>query len=280
MIQQGMSDGDYRAIDALSQSRLWLMRKSPMHYKINPKFESDAMQFGTVFHMALLEPKKFRESYLVEPEMITINGKETEVNKRVKAHRDYLEAWRLDNPNSVILNDKQMDSLTGMLTEIQKDKDLVEIITLGSTEVVSLWDYNGRKCKGKADVYCEHPKYGKIVIDFKKTQDASESGFTRSVYNYGYSLQAAWYREGFEADRFFFVAVEERGLLDPNTNKSRHPIGKWDADPWLEQGKNTMNALMERLALCEQNDSWPWYSSGFELLRPPTWVSGMDDEQK
>ena len=60
----------------------------------------------------------------------------------------------------------------------------------------------------------DHPKYRKVLVDFKKTQDASESGFTRSVYNYGYNLQSAFYLEGFSADRFFFVAVEERGIID------------------------------------------------------------------
>ena len=158
MIQQGMADKDYRDIDALSQSRLWLMRKSPRHFLINPKFESDALNFGTIFHLALLEPSKFRNSYLVEPEKIVIDGKEVEVNKRIAKHRDYLEAWRLDNPNAVILTEKQMDSLTGMLNEIRRDKELVELIQLGTTEVVSLWDHNGRKCKGKAEPICGSPK--------------------------------------------------------------------------------------------------------------------------
>lgn len=274
-----MSDSDYRKIDALAQSRLSLMCKSPMHYKLNPQIESDALAFGTIFHMALLEPTKFRESFLVEPSEITIEGKKIEVNKRIAKHREYLETWRMDNVASTIITEKQMDSLTGMLGEVARDPELVEFISLGTPEVVSLFDYRGRPCKARADIVVDHPRYGKVIVDFKKTQDASESGFTRSVYNYKYNLQSAFYSEAFKIDRFFFVAVEERGFTD-NKGNNRNAIGKWDAALWMESGKKLMDRLIDKLEICEKTNEWGWYSNGFEQLRPPAWTTAIDDEQE
>lgn len=280
-IIEGMADAPYRAIDALAQSRLSLMRKSPMHYQLNPQFSSDAMSFGSIFHLALLEPAKFKTSFLVEPTEVTIDGKTVELNKRIAKHRDWLDCWRTDNIASVILTEKQMDSLTGMLNEIQRDPMLVELIQMGKPECVVLFDHKGRACKGKADLLVDHPKHGRVVVDFKKTQDASESGFARSVHNYCYNLQSAFYLDGFQAQKFYFVAVEEKGFID-RQGVSRHPIGKWDAELFLDSGRALRDRLMDKLAECERTNEWPWYSfgKGAELLRPPAWMSSLQTEEE
>lgn len=274
IITKGMADSEYRAIDALAQSDLAWFKYSPQHYfrrkELRP--ETPAMRFGTIFHTAILEPNKFKENYLTEPETVTIDGKTLDLNKRIAKHRDYLEAWRLDHSDKMILSEKDAENLTGMLLNIGKDKELVSLIEMGSPECVVTWEYRGRACKAKADLWIPDSKYGPLVIDFKKTQDASESGFTRSIYNYNYGLQSAWYLEGFEASRFFFVAVEE---------KSPNAIGKWDAELWLEHGKLTMDRYIDKLEECERTGLWPWYSgSSFSPIRPPTWMTAMNDEQE
>lgn len=272
MIISQMKDADYRKAEGLAQSDLAYMKKSPGHFFNREKLrkETDAMRFGTIFHMALLEPLKFRELYLAEPEVIVIDGKSAEVNRRVKAHREYLENWKLDHADKVVLSAKQVDNLTGMLTEIGQNPILKDLITEGVPEIASFWEYRGRKCKGKADLFLESSKHGRVVIDFKKTQDASHSAFSRSVFNYNYDLQAAWYQRGFKADKVLFVPVEEN---------YPHAFGIYDADPWLERGGKLADRLLDRLEECEASKVWPWYTSGIELIMPPAWLPGVDQDE-
>lgn len=266
----GMPNDEYRAHPALSQSDLSWMGKSPQHYKRRAELreETGSMRFGAIFHKALLEPKAFCDSYIIEPDKIPIDGNLVEVNRRVPKHRAYLAAWRVDNSHRMIVTEKEMESLHRMITSVTADPELVELIQGGETEVVSFWDYKGRACKGRADLFNDKTPHGRVVIDFKKTQDASESGFDRSIRNYNYDLQDAFYSEGFQADKFFFVAIEEK----------TGAIGKWDGDLYLERGRKKMDRWMDRLNECEQKNEWPWYTKGFEPIRPANWIAGMDEE--
>lgn len=272
MIHPKMTDKAYRLIDALAQSDLAWMRHSPRHFKMRKELqkETDAMRFGSIFHLALLEPAEFKAKYLCEPETITLDGKTVELNKRVSKHRDWLAAWKIDNAEKVIVSEKELEALTRMLNSVMDDPDLCELISTGEAETVATWNYKGRKCKGKADLFNTKTSHGKVVIDFKKTQDASPSGFSRSIFNFAYDLQSAYYSQGFEADKFFFVAVEEK----------TGAIGKYDAYHYIERGRKLMDKLMDRLAECERTNEWPWYTKNFDLILPPTWVAALDDEKQ
>jgi hypothetical protein len=273
MILGSHTEEDYRHnIEGLTQSELSWMRKSPAHFHRRAELqrETSAMQFGTIFHTAILERRRFLDSYVVEPEEIEIKGVLVEVNRRVKAHREYLAGWRLERADKFIMSQKQYDCLVGMVTEIGRSRQAVEFIQHGEPEVVAQWDYRGRKCKGKADLWIPESPHGKVLVDFKKTQDASPSQFTRSIYNYAYDLQSAWYRRGFEADKVIIVAVEEQ---------FPHAIGIYDMDVWLHRGDRLVDSLLDRLEECEREAEWPWYTKGIEMILPPTWVAPMEEEE-
>ena len=62
----------YSQIEAMNWSRLKVIDKSPLAFQWalrHPREETEAMAFGTAFHLALLEPELFQESYVVAPEI-------------------------------------------------------------------------------------------------------------------------------------------------------------------------------------------------------------------
>lgn len=275
---KGLDEETYRALPGLSKTELSWMKKSPLHFfnRNDPRIleETDAMRMGTLLHLAVLEPAKFKNAYVVEPEEIPIGGAMVEVNKRIKKHREYLAEWReeMGAGGKIIVTPKQYDSLIGMLTQAASHPDVIDLLSRGEAEIGAQWDYRGFKCKGRADYLIEaHPGYGRVVVEIKKTQDASPEGFSRQILNKLYDMGAAWYREGFKADEVIFIACEE---------KFPYAIGVYKADPaMLDRGMRLADRFMDKIVSCEKENYWHGYTKGVELIQLPAWVAGQDDEE-
>lgn len=271
-----MTEQEYRAHPALNASRLVLMDESPQHYFRNEHKESDAMRFGTIVHTAILEPEKFAKLYVVEPEVILGEPR----NNRLKAHKQYLEQWRKEQSfDAIILDPEEMSNLTGMLLSIKTEIarplsgsiSLGEILASQEREVAGFQELFGRECKARADLLC-NTSLGRTVVDFKKVGrkgQASPSKFSSIVSNLHYEAKAWWYMQVFKADAFIWVAIEEN---------SPHPIGIYNAEPFLEIGEKKIRKWMAKLQECEAKNEWPWYTNGAEALYPSSWQIKQADE--
>ncbi len=275
---KGLDEPTYRALPGLSKTELAWMKKSPLHFqnRNDPRIleETDAMRMGTLLHLAVLEPAKFKNAYVVEPEEIPIDGKTVEVNKRIKKHREYLESWRAAAAESgrIVVTPKQFDNLIGMLTQAASHPEVIDLLSKGEPEIGATWEYRNTVCKGRADYLIpEHPGYGRVVIEIKKTQDASPEGFSRQCLNKLYDMGAAWYKQGFQADEVIFIACEE---------KFPYAIGVYKADPsMLDRGMRLADRFMDKIASCTKENYWHGYTKGVENLLLPAWVAGQDDEE-
>lgn len=259
----------YRKMEGLAQSDLTQYLKSPRHFELREHIDrdSDEMAFGTMFHMAFLEPARFKESYIIAPQTMP-NGEM--INRRSSKHREYLEAFQEDNLDKIVCSEKDMELLTAMLNEMARTPLLRELFNGGQSECTATWDYRGLKCKGRADYFTAETLHGRVVLDLKTSQHASHDKFARSIHNYAYDCQSAWYRDGFQADKFLFVVIE----------KSKYPgIGIYDGDLWYELGKRRLDRCIDRHLECVSKNHWPSYTEGIELIKPPSWLAAQDEEQ-
>ena len=74
----------YSQIEAMNWSRLKVIDKSPLAFQWalrHPREETEAMAFGTAFHLALLEPELFQESYVVAPDFGDLRAVEGRTTK-------------------------------------------------------------------------------------------------------------------------------------------------------------------------------------------------------
>lgn len=265
-----INEKDYRAHSALSYSDLVHLEDSPLHFINRDKLrkETEAMRKGTLLHMGLLEPTKFKNSFAIEPE--EIDGQP--INRRVKAHREFIEQWKKENEGRVFVRREEMDSLTGMLCALGAHKHAKKYFTGGQAEVAEFGEWCGVPIKGRCDYLTEIPGLGRTVVDLKKTQDASPKGFERSIYNYRYYLQAFIYKYLFKADTFVFVAVEDTGMND------FAPIGIYRAsDALLEKGEELLSKLITIYKEAKQTNNWRGYTDDFEDISLPAWVIGGTD---
>lgn len=267
-IHYNISNSDYHASKGVSKSRLDVLARSPAHYfakyldKDNPKKDEPtaAMIAGTLAHCAILEPDEFGLRYVVLPTGLDRRTKEG------KAAFAELEA----SGKEVILED-QYKTAQRQAASVCRLPDIAMALEKGRAEVSAYWtdEKTGLLCKCRPDlVYsCEA---GDILLDVKTTKDASPREFSRSIANYRYDVQAAFYSDGYALASgrrvlaFIFVAVE---------SEYPHLAAAYQIDEAsIMAGREKYRRDLETLKNCHERNEWPGYSTAIEPISLPAWA--------
>lgn len=250
-------------LGVVSKSALDHVNRSPAHYRawLDGHGETTpALQFGTAFHCALLEPKRFSATYATEPDFGDCRKAD---NKTAR------NEWRLANAGRTLLAQDDEETIRSMVSSVRSHKLAGKMIADGIPESTISWidSTTGLPCKCRPDYYV---KARRMAVDAKSAEDASPEGFKKAVGKYGYHVQNALYSDGFRAvgervDHFVFVAVEKK----PPFAVGIYTLG---ADA-IARGYSAARRGVERLAECVQKDEWPAYSSSIETIDDlPPWV--------
>ena len=265
----------YRELNSLSQSDLSLFLKSPLHFKLKDKIrdkkKSQAMDFGSLYHLAVLEPKKFVKSYALEPKFHPTGEP---INKRKKDHREFLDAWKKDQGDKIFVDEDDVTKINEMANAILEHETASSLLKHGLPEHVSEFtiESDGLIANGKAraDYIIEHETFGRTVIDVKTSRDASREGFEKSVINYNYDLQSFWYKEAFDADTFIFIV---------QATEYPYAIGVYNAtDAVLSRGEDIARHALKKYFECSKTGVFHGYTNGIEPLSLPRWVNDVDNE--
>ena len=202
--------------------------KSPAHVRdkmVNPTPSTPAMQLGSAFHALLLCNGWHQRVYQAPSN-----------DRRTKMYKELAESIAGSMPaDGMIMTPDEVEQLKDMVCAVRNChaafwpiKTAIENPAENYIEAMGLWkvitdqDINTNVpqagdaewpiwCKFKPDVFL--PERG-IVVDIKTTQDAERKEFEKSIFNFGYHLQAGFYFEGlrrlgFEPDLYLIVAVEK-----------------------------------------------------------------------
>lgn len=257
-IIKGISNEAYHKSAGVSKSQLDQFAKSPAHYLASlttPRKETEAMRIGTLFHTLALEPEK--ANFVVGPN-INKNTKEW------KAFRAEAEA-----AGQVVIDEGDNAMLQGMVASIKNHPAASALLSGPGIAEGSCWWYDersGELCRCRPDFYRE----GGILVDLKTTEDASLAGFTKSVANFRYAVQAAMYADGVETSTgmpikaFAFIAVEKQPPFAAQCFQLDFQA--------TEVGRVTYQNLLLDLADCKINGKFPAYSDKVETISLPNWA--------
>lgn len=115
-IYDGVSPEQYFAWNAVSNSRLGLLRRSPLHYRHGFAETSESMLLGTLVHNGVLEPLQIPLRYVVmpdyaaHPENVTRDGKRS-FNPGTAFVRTMEEAFRRLHHDKEIVSATQYDQM-------------------------------------------------------------------------------------------------------------------------------------------------------------------------
>lgn len=137
-------------------------------------------------------------------------------------------------------------------------------------EVSVIADVDGVPSRARFDALSDETRNGVYGVDLKTGDDATKSGFEKSVAKWGYDVQECHYEDVYEAsqgrpiDQFIFLVVEKSGP---------HEVGVFQLpDVWREMGRVKAAEARRIYRECMQSGEWPGYDTALQFLDPPTWL--------
>lgn len=258
MIVYGKPSKEYHATPSLTSGGLRDFIRSPALYAdrragLIPSKTSPAMHFGTVFHLAVLEPEKYAASVVVRPDDLTYTTKEG-------------KAWREGNKDREILTVKDHERLTLMLQRMPPDAG--RMLSSGRSEVTIRNKIGGFDAQCRAD-HWDRP--GRMLYDLK-TIGAIEK-IEREIYDRGYHIQGRFYQRIIEAETGILPTL--RLIFAESAPPYRWRIVQLDVDFQMMADTAIDNALAE-MAACEKSGKWEDREDLHLVVSPPSWLN--DDE--
>jgi len=257
MIIENMPNADYHAADGISKSGLDLIARSPAHFRYSaPRTASRNMEIGTAIHTAILEPERFASEYMLLRDVD---------DRRASAYKEAAKIYGGERT----LTSSEADKVAGMQEAVWSNPEAVAFlrnqITRREVSFFTTDPITGVKVKARFDATC-----GIAGLDLKKTQDARPEFFIKSIWNYRYHVQQAFYSDVFEwetgesLDDFRFLAVEEDAPNACKLYRLPHDL--------VAHGRKLYRTALNTYAECLNSGHWPGLSGATETIHPTGWM--------
>jgi exodeoxyribonuclease VIII len=263
----------YLAWDAVSNSQLQQLRRSPAHYKAYIEQGSEdtpATLLGRAIHCAILEPDEFETRYVRG----AIGDRRT---KAVKAAWDALEAQFGAEFVLTVENYEKCLSIREAVYDHPASMALLKGAGRHELSIVWVDKETGLTCKARLDRHVTEIAGG-FIADLKSTRDARPEPFGKSVEEHGYDVAAAHYLAGakavgLDALHFSHIALEKEAPF---------AVGCYRLiDAAIEVGEERRRELLRLLARCKRRNRWPALSPEIVDLTLPDYAwSRASDEIK
>lgn len=256
---------DYLKIDAVSQTTLKKMQPTALHCRDwldFPPESTPAQEFGSALHDTCLLPDRIGTDYVVAPDL----------DRRTNKGKAEWAAFQASARDKVILKPEQMSDVKSALKSLQSHRLASDLIHRHAVahELVVIWEdeATGILCKARLDCLTKYDGFA-CICDLKTTRDASPDGFAKSISQYGYDVQAAFYLDALTAvagpiHRPFYLIVIE--------NFRPWAVAVYElSQEAIEVGRDTYRPLLELYAECLSSGEWPGYPNRISEISLPHW---------
>lgn len=275
-IYRDVAFDEYRAWPHINNSTLTAGRRSMRHLRHALTATSEptpAMEFGTLCHAAILEPKLLHSRYCVMPDLtagiVRPDGTAYDNVRATKAYKDKVAEWeRMET--RIPISQEQMTAVASVIESVQSHPRARDWLGLGETdrpavEVCLVWDdaESGLRCKARLDALWPTRR---LIPDVKTTSDAL--AFDKSIATYGYHRQAAFYAMGAAALCGGHPADWAFGLIAVETSEPYGMRCGLMSVSALLQGRHEVRDLLAQYAAAKAANKWPGYTDPDEWTLP------------
>jgi len=273
-IHTGVSFPQYLAWDAINWHTLWSMRKKcpadALYEREHGTDETAAKAFGSLTDFVLLEPKRFAETAVVEPEIGEGKAPKRPTARQINAKnpsqesQDAIAFWRQwdeANADKIIVSRKDYDQVMELAARIRAAQ-CREYICGGRSQVCIVWKdpETGLLCKGRLD-YEREAGWNHFITDLKTSRCAHPNFWRWAIEEYGYYGQLAWYEWGW---RTLTGEPSLCGWLIAQTQGCPQVVyyDMCDKDDLsLHAWRMVFREELNRWAECVKKNTWPGYAN-------------------
>ncbi|WP_055477656.1 PD-(D/E)XK nuclease-like domain-containing protein [Sphaerimonospora mesophila] len=229
------------------------------HEQLNPPAPKREFDLGTAAHKLVLGSG---------PELVVVDA----ADWRTKAAREKRDA-AYDSGATPLLR-HEFEQVRAMAEQVRRHPIASQLFNpeTGDPEQTLIWQdrQTGIWRRARLDWLPTIGPGRLIVGDLKTTKSAHPDAIQRSVFEYGYHQQAAWYVDG----------VRELGLADQaamlfvfQEKTPPYLITVVELDQVsLRLGRERNRQAIHTYAHCVETGHWPGYTDDIALIRLPAWV--------
>lgn len=239
-----------------------LMATCPARYRWeadHPKQPTKAMELGTAAHKLVLG---------IGPELVLVDHEKWNTNA-IKA-----EVAEIREQGALPLKREDWDTVHAMADAIRANELAAALLGgTGEPERALFWRDPPTKVWRRALIDWLAPKGpdGRLYLaDYKTADSAHPDAISRSLINFGYHQQGAWYEDavralGLSDDVPYFLVVQEK------TEPYLVSVVQLDQVS-LDAGRHENRKAIRLFARCQKSGVWPPYVEGVAQVGLPGWA--------
>jgi len=269
---ENLSNEDYHADKSfVSSSALKYILKSPKHFKKlylegKEKKDTNAMRFGRIVHLALLEPNQFREKVRAVPDFGDL---------RLVINREKKKEWLAQLPEGVeFVSSEEYENLLQIIDSVLENNDASKLIKGAVFECSGFFrdPETGIACRFRPDIMRLDLA---ILPDVKTSAFPDRESFPKEIWKYRYDLQMSFYSLGIECitgkrpDISCFIVVEKEPPFEVL-------VFEMDVN-MVSRADTELRAILNKLHECIKNNDFPGRQGklGSEVISYPAWTESI-----
>lgn len=259
-INESLYHGDKRFVNSSSLKHIL---KSPQHYlkAVNESITpTQSMEWGTLIHKAILEGESFINDLVVSIDF---------GDQRVKINREKKAAFEAENSGKIVVQESELFNIQTILQNLEKHNDAMSILKNAKCEMsgVFLESESNIRCKIRPDIYNEKIN---ALFDVKSSKDIHIDEFSKSIWNFRYDIQNAFYRLGI--DTITNKKIEHSGFLVVESSEPFSIAVYVCDDTILNKGSLDCRRALDLLKKCLDSGNWNSYQESAQSISLPYWA--------
>jgi hypothetical protein len=242
-----------------------------------PAQDSEALQFGRLVHIILLEPHRLEREFVdLDPEIIGLrkNGTKADNPKNTDAWREAV--FKAEQAGLTILDAAVLNHARAVAQAVQEHPEASRLLAAATEHELSAYADHPTGANVRARFDLVGPGF---IADIKTARDGDPEWFGKTVNGLMYHVSAANYincarANGLDADRFDLIVVEKEPTPGGDYRVSvmeMHP----DA---IDKGRELMSLACERWLALGKRIDLPGYGEGRHVVDLPPRVYDNDFE--
>jgi hypothetical protein len=259
----------HAATDSLSASGAKvLLGKRP------PSPDSEALAFGRLVHIILLEPHRLDEYVDLDPDVIGVkmDGSKADNPRNTKAWKD--EVFKAEQSGLTIIDSGTLAHAQAVAAAVRNHPEAGRLLAAAThTEVSAYADHpSGARVRARFDLI--GPGF---IGDIKTCRDADPETFGKVMHSLMYHVSAANYVDiaranGLTVDRYDLICVEK----EPTPGgEYRVAVNEVHPDA-IEKGRELMALACDRWLALGKRIDLPNYGPDRHVIDLPAWVYAND----